>query len=325
MTINPITATVPIRGMASDAFNTASDAYLPQMKQFSAELAADFPTIAAAAGYASQAQSAAAASVSATGYMATASDSQSLTATSKTFAIAAGKSFVAADKIHICRRSDPTARMRGSVTSYSGTALVVNITEAPVTGGPFTDWMIVHAAFVPDLTAGRHALWIPASSLIPRTTSGAASGVTETTTNKVMRRTLDFDASAQEFAQCMIRMPKSWNEGTISFVAVWLHPATTTNFGVGWAMQAVALSDTDASDAAWGTAQQVNDVGGTTGAIYISPESAAITIAGSPLPEDLVALQFYRNATDATNDTLAVDAQLLGFTAYITTNAETDA
>ena len=48
-----------------------------------------------------------------------------------------------------------------------------------------------------------------------------------------------------------IAMPKSWNEGTVSFVPVWSHGSTTTNFGVVWALQAVARSDDDAMDVAF--------------------------------------------------------------------------
>jgi hypothetical protein len=43
---------------------------------------------------------------------------------------------------------------------------------------------------------------------------------------------------SQEYAQFSIAMPKSWNEGTLTFAPVWSHPATTTNFGVVFDLQA---------------------------------------------------------------------------------------
>ena len=87
----------------------------------------------------------------------------------------------------------------------------------------------------------------------------------------------------------------------------------------------MALSDADALDAAFGTAQFSNDTGGATDTVYIGPESAAITVAGTPQAGDLVVFQVLRKADDGTNDTLAVDARLLGLRLYITTDAADDA
>ena len=183
------------------------------------------------------------------------------------------------------------------------------------------------ATMLATLTArgqGKETIWIPASAMIARTTNGAASGTAEMTTNKNMVKTLDFDASTQEFAQFEIAMPKSWNNGTVTFQPVWSHASTTTNFGVVWALQAVATSDDDALDVAFGTEQASTDTGGTTNDRYIGPESSAITIAGTPATGDVVQFQIKRNPLDG-SDTLAVDARLHGIKLYITTNAATDA
>jgi hypothetical protein len=183
------------------------------------------------------------------------------------------------------------------------------------------------ATMLATLTArgqGKETIWIPASAMIARTTNGAASGTAEMTTNKNMVKTLDFDASTQEFAQFEIAMPKSWNNGTVTFQPVWSHASTTTNFGVVLALQAVATSDDDALDVAFGTEQTSTDTGGTTNDRYIGPESSAITIAGTPATGDVVQFQIKRNPSDG-SDTLAVDARLHGIKLYITTNAATDA
>jgi hypothetical protein len=160
--------------------------------------------------------------------------------------------------------------------------------------------------------------------MTPRNTNGAASGLIEMSTNKNMVRSLDFDASTQEFAQFEIAMPKSWDEGTVTFQPVWSHPSTTTNFGVVWALQAVAVSDDDAMDAAFGTEQTSTDTGGTTNNKYIGPESAAITIGGTPAEGDTVLFQVKRVPSDG-SDTMAVDARLHGIKLYININAPTDA
>lgn len=174
------------------------------------------------------------------------------------------------------------------------------------------------------IAQGKHTIWIPAAAMTSRTTNGAAAGTVEMTTNKNMVKTLDFDATTQEFAQFEVAMPKSWNESTVTFQPVWSHPSTTTNFGVVWALQAVATSDDDALDVAFGTEQTSTDTGGTTNDRYIGPESSAITIGGSPAEGDVVQFQIKRNPSDG-SDTMAVDARLHGIKLYITLNDSTDA
>ncbi len=170
---------------------------------------------------------------------------------------------------------------------------------------------------------GRQTIWIPAGAMTARTTNGAATGSVETTTNKVMLPTLDFDTSTQEFAQFSVQMPKSWNAGTVTARFLWKHAATTTNFGVCWGLQGLALSDDDAADAAFGTAAEVTDTGGTTNDLYRTSETSAITIAGSPAVGDNIIFQVYRKPADA-GDTLAIDAGLLGVELFYTANAATD-
>lgn len=171
---------------------------------------------------------------------------------------------------------------------------------------------------------GKQTIFIPAAAMVSRTTNGAAAGTVETTTNKVMAKTLDFDTTTAEYAQFQIQMPKSWDEGTVTFAAVWSHAATTTNFGVAWSLQAVALSNDDALDTAFGTKQTVTDTGGTTNDVYVTAESSAITIAGTPASQDYVIFQVERTVADA-GDTMAIDARLHGLQVYFSTNAANDA
>jgi hypothetical protein len=170
---------------------------------------------------------------------------------------------------------------------------------------------------------GQQTIWVPAIAMVPRTTNPPALGSVETTTNRVMLRTLNFDTTTQEFAQFAIQMPKSWDEGTIVAQFVWSHAATTTNFGVVWQLQAIGFTDDDAADAAFGTAQTATDTGGTTNDIYISPETAAITVAGTPAPEEWVVFQVARVPANA-SDTMAIDARLHGVKIHYTTNAARD-
>ena len=171
---------------------------------------------------------------------------------------------------------------------------------------------------------GKQSIWIPASAMVPRTTNGPASGTVETTTNRRMISSLDFDPSTAEFAQFNVNMPKSWNEGTMTAVFWWTHAATATNFGVVWNIRAAASGDDDPMDSAWGTAVSVTDAGGTTNDIYRTAETAAMTAAGSPAENDVVYFEVSRDAPNG-SDTLAIDARLAGVMLFITTNAGTDA
>ena len=167
---------------------------------------------------------------------------------------------------------------------------------------------------------GEFMIPIMAAAMTSRTTSGAAAGLSETTTNKVMLPTLDFDQSTDEFAQFMMPMPKSWNEGTLIASFIWTADATGD---VVWGMQAVAISNDDPLDAAFGSAVTVTDSVTAAGDLMESAESAAMTVGGSPAELDLVAFQVYRDADNGA-DTLAADAKLIAIRLFITTNAADD-
>jgi len=170
-------------------------------------------------------------------------------------------------------------------------------------------------------SGGVQSVPILAAAMTARTTNGAAAGTTETTTNKVMLATLDFDASTDEFAQFMFPMPKSWNEGTITAQFIWT--AASGSGDVIWGIQGVAVSEADALDAAFGTAQTVTDTLTTAEDNHTTSFTSAVTIGGSPAEGDLVCFQVYRDA-NAGGDTLAVDAKLIGIRLNFTTNAADD-
>lgn len=174
------------------------------------------------------------------------------------------------------------------------------------------------------LTAGRQTIWIPATALVPRITGGPAVGKFETPSNVIVYNTLDFDPGSTEIADFPIRMPKSWDRGTVTAQFVWMHAAAVTNFAVLWRLSAVAISDDDTGDASLGTTQFILDTGGTTNDIYISAETPAVTVGGSPAAGDLVMFRFARQGGDV-SDTLAVDARLVGVSLFYTTNAPNDA
>jgi hypothetical protein len=180
-------------------------------------------------------------------------------------------------------------------------------------------------ATISGSTQGRHAIYIGAGAMAPSISGGCAAlaGLTSGA-NQPDVWSLDFDPTTQEFAQFWMTMPKSWNEGTVTFAPVWSHASTATNFSVVWQLQGYAASNDDAIATSYGTAQTSTDTGGTTNDLYVGPESAAITIAGTPAAEDTVFFRVARNPTDG-SDTMAIDARLMGVVLYITTAADTDA
>lgn len=171
------------------------------------------------------------------------------------------------------------------------------------------------------LAVGVVEVWIPASAMTSRTTNGAAAGSAESSTNKVMQITKDFDATTQEFAQFTWFPPKSWNLGTVTFVPVCI-PAGSSG---GWVfgLAGVAISNDDAIDAAFGTPQTSTDSFIAATDIHVGPESAAITIAGTPAAGDFVVFQINRTVADG-SDTHNGDVKLLGIKLRYTINAAND-
>lgn len=201
----------------------------------------------------------------------------------------------------------------------------------PLTGDE--TWNVVQSdvdvvVSVDDIAAaaasGKHMIPVMAGSMTPSVTGGCAALATiATAANQPDIQSLNFDATTQEYAQFSIPMPESWNEGTITFMPVWSHAATTTNFGVVWDLQAVAVSNDDAIAVAFGTAQTSTDTGGTTDDHYVGPESSAITVGGTPAAGDTVLFRLSR-VTGNGSDTMAIDARLHGIRLYCTTNAAVD-
>jgi hypothetical protein len=154
---------------------------------------------------------------------------------------------------------------------------------------------------------GKQTIWVPGGGLTPRTSNGSTSVSTESTTNKVMLSGQSFGAVTNTYAVFSVRMPKSWNLGTLT-----------------WEMKAAGLNNGTSIDAAYGSAVLSTDTGGVNNAIYIGPESTALTIGSSPSEKDLAVFQIARLPADA-GDTLAVSAILVGLHLYYTTDDTSDA
>jgi hypothetical protein len=172
--------------------------------------------------------------------------------------------------------------------------------------------------------AGKETIWIPSSAMYGATTNPADAQQVETTATRPDMKVLDFDASTDEFAQFSIAMPKSWNEGTLTYQVYWTPGSTNTGDCI-FGLQAVACADNDTIDVAYGTAVTVTDAGiGTVEDQQISSESGAVTVAGSPAAGELTYFQLFRDA-NAGGDTFSADARVLGVKIFFTTDAANDA
>lgn len=210
----------------------------------------------------------------------------------------------------------------GANVSLNSTALGVgnstvntNITAA---GIKFSDGQTQNTA-----AFGKQAIWIPAGGMKPRANAGATANTYESVTNFQNFDVFDFDPVANNFVQFNIKMPKSWNGGNVTAQFVWLQPDTTTNFGVVWSIAGLSIANNEAIDTAMGTAVQVTSTGASNNFVYISPETANVTLANVS-SQGLTNFEVKRVATDAA-DTMTVAAKLLGVTLYITSNSVNDA
>lgn len=173
---------------------------------------------------------------------------------------------------------------------------------------------------------GKFTTWIPASDMRPTVSNGCAViASVETVAGQPDQNVLAFDATADEHAQFEIAMPKRWNLGTVSFQVFWTHQGGQTGGldGVAWALQGVALTNDDAMATAYGTAIVVTDDQVTGDDLYVTAESADVTIAGTPADDDLIVLRLFRDVSDAADD-LNIDAQLIGVKLFWTADTATD-
>ena len=172
--------------------------------------------------------------------------------------------------------------------------------------------------------AGKETIWIPATAMFGPTTNPADAAQVETTATRPDLNVFDFDASTQQYTQFSIGMPKSWNEGTLTYQVYW-SPSTTNTGNAIFGLQAVACADGDTIDVAYGTAIEVTDAGiGTVEDQQVSAESSAMTVAGSPASGEQTYFQLFRKAADG-GDTFTGEYRVLGIKLFFTTDAANDA
>jgi hypothetical protein len=203
-----------------------------------------------------------------------------------------------------------------ALTSTSDDDLIVLVDDP--SGTPVTKKMtVLNLKTSLGSPLGKQDLFIPASAMWARTTNGAGGLTkTETATSKLNYNTFDFDTTTQEFVQFAWAPPRNYNNGTVKFTPYWT--AASGSGTVEFSLAGIALSNDDALDTAFGTEQVSSDTLITAADVHVGPQSSAITIAGTPADSDLIFFQITRNVS---NDTLGVDAKLLGIVLEYTLDA----
>ena len=211
------------------------------------------------------------------------------------------------------------------VTVATGDSLIFG--DADGSGNTKRDTVQGVIDLVHDATIGTATIWVPAVAMYPTTTTGCDAlaqvemGAGPPPLPEI--KTLDFPDGADSYAQFSIAMPKSWNEGTITFQTYW--SVAGTNAGtVGFTLSAISLSNSDLCTTAFGTAV-INTplaASGTANDLMVSAVSGNVTVGGTPAEGDQVFFQVLR---DVSEDTQTSPARLHGIKIYFTTNAENDA
>ena len=169
---------------------------------------------------------------------------------------------------------------------------------------------------------GKETIYVPASGMYPNSTNGCDGPEQIELANGPELKVLDFDPSTDQFAQFSVVFPKSWNEGTVTFQAFFTVNGTDTGT-VGWGLSGVSIADDVSTNTAFGTnvLATAKAHSGVANDLDVSVESGAVTIASAA--EDCYT--FFQIMRDATNDTQAADARLMGIKLFFTTNAKNDA
>jgi hypothetical protein len=168
---------------------------------------------------------------------------------------------------------------------------------------------------------GKQTIWMPAAAMKPRVSNGAEATTYDSGASDITLPVLAFDTTSQEYAHFNIRMPKSWNEGTVSFIPVWTNTGGSSTQNVVWSLAGRALGDDDAINGSFGTAQTSNDTWLSQNDLHQGPESSAITIGNSPAEGDFVAFEISRVVG---SDNMSGDALLIGILILYTINTTKD-
>jgi hypothetical protein len=134
--------------------------------------------------------------------------------------------------------------------------------------------------------------------------------------------TLDFEAGNNEYAQALVQMPKSWNNGNVWSEISWVHHSNTLPSNVVFGLSAGAISLGENFDITLGTEKVLATAGGTGNVMY-KTTLTEMDIGGPPASNDFVVYQL-RRITDNAGDDLNSYVRVVGVKILYTINSLTD-
>lgn len=197
---------------------------------------------------------------------------------------------------------------------YSTSVSTNTVNEMDVDTGVTVDGVLLKDSTITGAHLGYGTVYIDAGAMLGCTTTGAASGTTETSATTAEMDYFAFDGGAtEERAQFKLVIPNDWNAGTIKAKFHWGSAVgSTAGDTVEWAIKAICLRNDDALNTAFGSPQVVSDALIVNNGLDMQTTAAtpAITVGGTPAVGSIVVVEVYRN-TDGTDD-MEEDAWLFG-------------
>jgi hypothetical protein len=171
-------------------------------------------------------------------------------------------------------------------------------------------------------TVGEHDTFIPASAIAP-CASNPAGWHERITLSHATYWAIPFSGVADNWAGVNIKMPRSWNQSSITITPIWL--SLSPNGGnVAWTFYGNAISNSETGNwtaAAGGSITQAN-----YGTYLITSAGSmvfnAASIAGGN--DNFMAIMIIRSAASSGGDTFPDPAYLLGFVFALSTYLDTD-
>jgi hypothetical protein len=167
--------------------------------------------------------------------------------------------------------------------------------------------------------AGTQHIWVPASAMRNHVSTSASCGDTHDSGATDYATTVcSFDTASDELADFTIALPKSWDEGTLTATFWWTSEGATTTQTVDWEIACTSYSDGNNLNPTFAAPQAANDTYAAAGFTHKSAATSAMTCDSTPASEDWTIFQIRRDVSD---DTLDVDALLIGVMLKYTDNA----
>lgn len=160
---------------------------------------------------------------------------------------------------------------------------------------------------------GRREIVLPAKEAMPAGSGGCGfwSGTALGPDGAPVGNML-YDGAADEHAFWSVVLPCDYEGGGFKAVVYWAGTDGTVGQTVAWRLRATCVGDGDTfASATWGGVASAVDELLAVEALQIAETATDLAVQGDPGAGDVILLNLYRDADDATDDTLTGDARLI--------------